>query len=134
MYIEEQKLKDFIIDSGLISRDNLERAETQTKDKKTSLSDYLVTEGLLSEDEIKKVQAYILGIPFIDVGVEKIPDEVLSVIPEPIARKHNIISYKKEDGILEVAMLDTDDLGSIDFLRKKNWVKNRTSIDFFKFS
>lgn len=123
MYIEEQKLKDFIIDSGLISRDDIEYAQEATKKTKMDLGDYLVSEGKLSDDELKKVQAYILGIPFIDVGSEKIPNDVLSIVPEPIARKHNIIAYKQTGETLEVAMLDTDDLASIDFVRKKTGLK-----------
>ena len=52
-----------------------------------------------------------------------IPADALSFIPEPIARTHNIISYKKSDDSLEVAMLDVEDLASIDSVRKKTGLK-----------
>ena len=123
MYIEEQKIKDFILDAGLLSRDEIETAQQNSKESNHTLSDYLISEGKLSEDEIKKIQAYILGIPFISVGDQKIPKDVLSIIPEPIARKHNIVAYKSENSVLEVAMLDTDDLAAIDFIRKKSGFK-----------
>ncbi len=123
MYIEEQKIKDFILDAGLLSREEIEFAQKQSEESNHNLSDYLVSEGKLSEDEIKKIQAYILGIPFISVGDQKIPKDILSIIPEPIARKHNIVAYKSENSVLEVAMLDTDDLSAIDFIRKKSGFK-----------
>jgi type IV pilus assembly protein PilB len=41
------------------------------------------------------------------------------LIPEPIARKHNVVAYKKGDGALEVAMLDVNDLSAIDFIKKR---------------
>ncbi len=123
MYIEESKIKDFIIDSGLLSIDEIESAFVRTKQSGMSLSDYLISEGKLSEDEVKKIQAYILGIPFIDIGAEKISKDVLTIIPEPIARKHNIIAYKNSGSVLEVAMLDTDDLSAIDFIKKKSGLK-----------
>jgi len=125
MFIEEDKLKEFIIDSGLISHESIEEAEKiiSTNKKKESLSDYLVNSGKISDGDLKRVQAYILGIPFIDVGEQKIPSEVLSIIPEPIARNHNIVAYNKNDNQLEVAMLDTDDLSAIDFIRKKTGLK-----------
>jgi type IV pilus assembly protein PilB len=135
MYIEEGKLKEFIVDSGLVSREDLEQATEDAKKTKMNLGDYLVSEGKINEDDLKRVQAYILGIPFIDAGSDKIPYEVLSIIPEPIARKHNIIAYEKDGQNLEVAMLDTDDLSAVDFIHKKTGLKilpRLTSTDSLK--
>ena len=65
------------------------------------------------------MEAYILGIPFVNLEKEKITPEVLKIIPEPIARSHNIVAFRKSGQSLEVAMLDPEDLGTIDFIRKK---------------
>ena len=119
MHIEEKQLKDFIVDSGLISRADLDAAELEAKAKNVRLGSYLVTSGKVTEDDLRRMQAYILGIPFVDLKNTKIPFETLSLIPEPIARNHNIIAFKKNEDSLEVAMLDTDDLSAIDFIKKK---------------
>ncbi|HRY30791.1 MAG TPA: GspE/PulE family protein [Candidatus Paceibacterota bacterium] len=122
MFIDENKLQEFMIDSGIVTRDIIDRAvEIAGKDR--GVGDYLVSEGIISEDELKRVQAYILGIPFINVGAQKIPLEVLSLIPEPIARRSNIVAYNKDSSDLEVAMLDTDNLSAIDFVKKKTGLK-----------
>ncbi|HMP67376.1 MAG TPA: GspE/PulE family protein [Candidatus Paceibacterota bacterium] len=124
MFIDENKLKEFMIDSGIITIDVWDDAVSAIAgDDKKSVSDYLVSEGIVSEDELKRVQAYILGIPFIDVGSQKIPFEILNLIPEPIARKNNIVAYAKEGKKLEVAMLNTDNLSAIDFITKKTGLK-----------
>lgn len=120
MYIEEKKLKNFMIDSGLVSEADIDAAEIFVEaHPNQTISDFLVSEGKISDDDLKRVQAYLLGIPFIDISVQKIPIDVLSIIPEPIARSRNIVAYKKDDNNLEVAMLDTDDLSSVDFIKKK---------------
>lgn len=120
MYIEESKLKNFMVDSGLVSEADIDNAEASiSKNPNQTISDFLVSEGKISDDDLKRVQAYLLGIPFIDISAQKIPLEILSIIPEPIARSRNIVAYKKEGDKLEVAMLDTDDLSSIDFIKKK---------------
>ncbi|MCV6901018.1 hypothetical protein OE165_28700, partial [Escherichia coli] len=77
--------------------------------KKLGLGEVLVNQGKLSEDDLRKMQAYILGIPFVDLKGQKIDFAVLSLVPEPIARNHNIVAFKKSESTLEVAMLDTDD-------------------------
>lgn len=62
-------------------------------------------------------------IPFVSLKEQKIDFDVLTLIPEPVARTHNIIAYKKTDDTLEVAMLDTADLPAIDFVKKKVGLK-----------
>ncbi|MBX4211095.1 Flp pilus assembly complex ATPase component TadA [Candidatus Parcubacteria bacterium] len=123
MVVEEKQLKEFILDSGLISRADIEVAEKEAKTKKSSIGKILVSEGKLSEDDLRKIIAYTLGIPFVDLKNQKLDFDVLSLIPEPIARNHNIVAFKKTADSLEVAMLDTEDLPAIDFVRKKVGLK-----------
>lgn len=123
MTVNNKQLKDFIEDSGLVPRTELDDAEKRATDNKTYLGDILVSEGKLSEDDLRRTEAYILGIPFVNLKTQRIEFDVLSLIPEPIARKHNIIAFKKTDTSLEVAMLDTDDLAAIDFVKKKVGLK-----------
>ena len=113
MYIEESQLDNFIRDSGLLSRAEFDEIENKAKEKNQSFSQTLVNEGKLTEDDLRKIQAHILGIPFVDLKSQKIDFEVLSLIPEPIARNHNIIAFKR----------DTDDLAAIEFVKKKVHLK-----------
>ena len=119
MHIDTEQLKKFIVETGLTTKKDIEIFQKKAVEKNQSLSDLLLSEHILSEPDLKKAEAYILGIPFVSLSVEKIDFSVLSLIPEPIARRHNIIAYKKSDDALEVAMLDVDDLPVIDFIKKK---------------
>ncbi len=119
MHIEETQLKYFILDSGLVSKADVAVAEKEAHDSGDSIGKVLVAKGKLSEDDLRRMQAYILGIPFVDLKDEKLPFDVLSLIPEPIARNHNVVAFKKSDTAIEVAMLDTEDLTAIDFIKKK---------------
>ena len=119
MHIEDSQLNKFILDSNLVSKADLEIAEEKAKKTKTSLGEVLVNSGKITEDNLRRMQAYVLGIPFVDLKSRKIPFETLSMIPEPVARNHNIVAFKKEGEVLEVAMLDVDDLSAIDFVKKK---------------
>ena len=123
MFIEEKQLREFIADSGLVSKADLDSTTTEADQKKLSLGTVLVTSGKITDDDLRKVQAYILGIPFVDLKGQKLPFDVLSMIPEPIARNHNIVAFKNDQTSLEVAMLDTDDLAAIDFIKKKVHLK-----------
>ncbi|MEK7135103.1 MAG: GspE/PulE family protein [Patescibacteria group bacterium] len=123
MYIDETQLEAFIVDSGLISKKDIEEVKKFAIEKQTSIGDALVARGTLTSDDLRRAQAYILGIPFVDLKNQKIDFGVLALIPEPIARNHNIVAFKKTATALEVAMLDTEDLTAIDFIKKKVGLK-----------
>ncbi len=123
MEVSEKELKEFIIDSGVVSRKEIDDAEIEAKKRKQSIGAILVANGGLTKDALRRIKAYILGIPFVDLKKSKISEDVLSLIPEPIARTHSIVAYKKNKRELEVAMLDTQDLASIDSVRKKTGLK-----------
>lgn len=120
MQVSDQQLKAFILDAKLLSGKDLKGAEAKAKKRGEKLADFLIKEKLVSESKLNKLKAYILGIPFVDLKKEKISRDILEYIPEPIARKHNIIAFRKKGNNLEVAMLDPDDLQTIDFIKKKS--------------
>ena len=123
MLIEDTQLYKFILDSGLVTKDDLENAKKESDETGKRLGDILVTAGKITADNLRRMQAYVLGIPFVDLKNRKLPVEVLSLIPEPIARTHNIVAFKKSESTLEVAMLDVNDLSAIDFIKKKVHLK-----------
>lgn len=123
MYIAESNLKSFLSDAGLVSARDFDAAELEAKKSGKQVGDVLIAHNTIGEDELRRTYAYILGIPFVSlVGVSIKPD-ILALIPEPVARRNNIIAYAKKSDELEVAMLDTDDLAAIDFIKKKTHLK-----------
>jgi type IV pilus assembly protein PilB len=119
MQVDEKKFLDLVADSGLISKTDLAMAAKKAKETNQSLGSVLLSQGTLTEKDLHSMEAIVLGIPFVSLKGEKIDPEVLALIPEPIARKNNIIAYKKTAKGLEVAMLDADDLSVLDFVKKK---------------
>lgn len=123
MRIQDTELKRFIIDSGLVSRKDIDAAAKAAKENDTTLAETLVSGGAISEDDLRRVESYVLGIPFVSLKNRKVDPAILSLVPEPVARNHNIIPYRKDGNALEVAMLDTADLPAIDFVKKKVGLK-----------
>ena len=119
MFVEDTQLYKFISDSGLVSKTDLEDAQKEAATSGKRLGDILVSAGKITVDNLHRMQAYVIGIPFVDLKSQKISFDTLSLIPEPIARGHNIVAFKKSDAGLEVAMLDVNDLSAIDFIKKK---------------
>ncbi len=123
MRVEPKRLKAFLLDAGLMKEKQFNKAFKKAKEKDRKIEDVLVSDGLIEEKKLLELEAYILGIPFVDLKEETIDPEVLKLIPEPIARRHNIIAFRRESNNLEVAMLDPEDLRTIEFLKKKTDLK-----------
>lgn len=123
MRIEESQLKAFLADSHLVKPEELKKAETQAGETGKPLRDILLNNGSIKEDQLHRLEAYILGIPFVDLTRETIPPDILHIIPQPIAKKHNIVAFQKRGKDLEVAMLDPDDLQTVEFIRKKEGLR-----------
>jgi len=119
MYINDEQLREFLSDSGLVSKKKFDAAAKKAQETDIDVGDVLVSEGEISEDDLRRSHAYILGIPFVNLTKTKPDLDTLALIPEPIARRHNIVAFRQNGNDLEVAMLDTDDLGAIDFVKKK---------------
>ncbi|MEK9134879.1 MAG: ATPase, T2SS/T4P/T4SS family [Patescibacteria group bacterium] len=118
MRVEPQQLKAFLLDAGLIKESDFEDCLKRAEKTNQKVGDVLVSENFIQKEELIKLEAYILGIPFVSLEKEKIDPGVLKMIPEPIARSHNIVAFRKKGDTLEVAMLDPEDLRTIEFIKK----------------
>ncbi len=116
-------IKKYILESGLISKKDFGEIEKEATASKKDICEALLNSGKISEDDLNYLKSHALGIAMVNLKGIKIDFSILSIIPEPIARTHNIIAFKKDDTQLEVAMLDPDDLRSIDFIKKKVQLK-----------
>ena len=123
MQVASQQLKAFLLDKKLVTETQLNKAEKIVQKTGKNLEDVLLAERFIAEKKLIELKAYILGIPFVDLKKIDIEPETLRMIPEPIAREHNIVAFKRTKEELEVAMLDPADLQTIDFIKKKTNLK-----------
>ena len=118
--IDDKQLKAFLLDFGLVDEKIIDKAIIEAKKLNKRLSDFLVERGIVKEDRMIRLKAYILGIPFVDLTKEKVDPDILNIIPEPIAKAHNIVAFRRKGNNLEVAMIDPEDIETIEFIRKKS--------------
>ncbi|MFA6159725.1 MAG: ATPase, T2SS/T4P/T4SS family [Parcubacteria group bacterium] len=123
MRIENEQLKEFIKDAGMVEEGELEASFKEAESTKKKLGEILLAKKLIDELKLRKLYAYILGVPFVDISKEMIPPEILQIVPEPIAKKYKIVAFEKNGQELKVAMINPEDMQTIDFIRKKTGLK-----------
>ncbi len=123
MQVEDQQLKLFLLDFGLISKKDVNDSLKKAQESDKRLEEIILKKKLISQEELDKLKAYILGIPFVDLKNSEIDPDVLKIIPESMARQYNAVAFDKQGNQLKVAMLDPNDLQFLDFIGKKTDLK-----------
>lgn len=129
-------LQKFLTESKVLPKEQLEQYQAAAAKKRVDLEEYLLEEHVISDEQLLQFKSQLMSVPSIDLRNVEIDPAVLGLIPEPIARRHLVIAFKKEKDGLQLAMFDPDDLETKEFIKKKTglpikiFVSSRKSIDF----
>lgn len=121
MHITEQKLKDILMESGMVTESVFEEAKAESFRSGQTIPNVLIGNRNITEDYLLELLESYFGAPIIDLKQITIPTETLELIPELFAKSQEavIFEYNKQKGFAKVAMLDPLDYTAIEFLRAK---------------
>ncbi|NLX56244.1 MAG: type II/IV secretion system protein [Planctomycetaceae bacterium] len=106
-----------LIRKGIISRDQLNEAEQMSREQNANVSDCLVKLGYATGDEVMRAMAEFHHMEFVDLSEFKIPEDVIELVPESVARENAALPLAKEEDSLRVAVSDPFDIETIEKLR-----------------
>lgn len=113
-----KKIGELLVESGLITEEQLEEALAATKDHKgLRLGSILVKKGYAAEIDIAQTLSYQLGIPFVDIAAATVDPEAVKLVNEKLARKYLFVPLYQDRKILKLAMADPLNLNAIDDVR-----------------
>lgn len=115
--VKRKRLGDLLIDSGVISEEQLQQALREQGKTKQKLGDSLISQGYITEQQLFEVLEFQLGIPHVSLFKYQIDPSITAIIPESLARRYQAIPLHKEGGKLLVAMADPLDYFAIEELR-----------------
>ena len=126
------RIGDRLISAGLISSDQLDFALKEQKRTGDRLGSILRQLNLITEDDLAKVLAEAAGIQYVNVRTMSIDPNVVSLLPEAVARKYKVFPIAVENNSVTVAMADPLDVGTIDRVQQqtRRYVKVVSSTEF----
>ncbi len=119
MKLKQETLKEILLKSGFVDEKELKKAVSTAKEMKKSLEDVLIFRGLITEKALGQLVAEHLNVPFISLSGTVIPENVLNLIPERLARNYRILPFKVEKDNLHLAMEDPKDFEVLEFAKRK---------------
>jgi len=108
---------EILVRRGVISVDQLREAKQVSQETNAKLHETVVKLGYASWDETMRALAEATGLEFVDLKEVQIPDSVIELVPESVARENSILPMSEDDGALRVILSDPNDLDTIEKLR-----------------
>jgi type IV pilus assembly protein PilB len=114
---QKKKLGEMLVESGVISQEELQRALEEQKTKLKRLGDVLLELGYVTNDAILRALAEQISVDSINLKDTYIDADVARLIPKEMAKRHTAIPVFRRDNTLFVAMADPRNISAIDDLR-----------------
>ncbi|WP_291323063.1 GspE/PulE family protein [Desulfonatronospira sp.] len=110
------RLGEMLVEQGLVSREQLDRALTEHKKAKLKLGQYLVRSNICREEDLVDVLSRQLRIPKYNPAGFPLDLGLAELVPYEIARKYETVPLERRGNLLAVGMTDPLDIEAQDSL------------------
>ena len=111
-----------LIEQGIISPEQYKEADSVARETSSTVADALVKLGHATGDEVMQAIAKVHRLRYVDLTNVEIPERIIELVPESVARENKVLPLEELDGRLVVLMSDPSD---VDTLEKLRFILNR---------
>ena len=101
---------EILLRKRVISQDQLNEARQVSKDQNTSLPETIIKLGYASGEDVMRAVAQEHGRDYVDLTEVTIPEAIIELVPESVARENAILPLAEEDDALKVIVSDPYDI------------------------
>lgn len=112
----QTKLSKLLSEEGLVSRDVVESALSESAKNNQSLIAYLLENNIVDNEILIHAISHVSGIPYVNLTSATINQDILEVIPIDIAERNMAVPIAEVQNRLAVAMLDATNVQAVDYL------------------
>ena len=112
-----ERIGELLVKENLLSADQLDQAREQATTKGQRLGAQITQLGFLDEQELTEFVAKQYGVPSIHLAEFEIDSEVVQLIPEDVARKHNVVPVNRAGSTLILATADPSNIFALDDIK-----------------
>ena len=116
---DKKSLGESLVEEGIITSDQLNKAQEEEKRTGQRLRNVLVKMGFIAEEDLVSFVSNKLGLPRIELGNYLIDPKIVELVPEALARKYELIPVLKIGNRLTCAMVDPWNIFALDEIRAK---------------
>ena len=108
---------DILLRRGIVSLDQLSEAERMARETNKKPADCLIQLQYATGEEVMRAMAEHHKLEYINLKETQIPENVIELVPESVARENNVLPLSEEEDSLKVIVCDPYDIDTIEKLR-----------------
>ncbi len=108
---------EILLRNGTIGEGQLREAENMARDGKKTIADSLVKLGYASGEDVMRALAQQYGLDYIDLREVTIPESVIELVPESVARENVVLPMAGDEDAIKIIASNPNDLEAQDKLR-----------------
>lgn len=108
---------EILLRKRIISQDQLNEARQVSKEQNASLAETIIKLGYATGEDVMRAVAQEHGRDYVDLAEVKIPESIIELVPESVARENKILPLAEENDALKVIVSDPYDIDTIEKLR-----------------
>jgi type IV pilus assembly protein PilB len=120
MVDRSKSLRDTLVNSGLLSQDQVREAIDEGRHTGETLIKSILRKGLISENDLISFLEKEMEIPRVDLASYLVDQKIVNLVPPSIAKKYKLIPLFKVGDVITVAMVDPFDVMALDEVRSKS--------------
>lgn len=113
----DHELAQALVTKGILSDSARAELEKTTSFGGASFEDALYARRTISEEDVAKTKAELLNVPYKEVDVMSVPDELFRVVPHETSLTYRVMPIERQKNMLVVGMLRPDDMRAQEALR-----------------
>ncbi len=119
----KKRIGELLLEAELITKEQLTEALRIQKSQGGKLVEIMITQNYLDAQSFVKFLSRQQGIAGIDLMNYTIPRDVINLVPEDFARKHDIIPIDKMGKYLTIAMACPLDIKTLEFMQESTGLR-----------
>ncbi|HPW34793.1 MAG TPA: GspE/PulE family protein, partial [Candidatus Paceibacterota bacterium] len=107
--MENKILVDKLIAGGSLNQDIGQKLLQEASFAKRQVEDIIYERRIVPEEKVLEIKSQLLKIPFKQIDVSTINDQLIKSVPETTVRNFRVVPLEVKDDILVVGMVNPDD-------------------------
>jgi len=107
--MENKILVDKLIAGGSLNQDIGQKLLQEASFAKRQVEDIIYERRIVPEEKVLEIKSQLLKIPFKQIDVSTISDQLIKSVPETTVRNFRVVPLEVKDDILVVGMVNPDD-------------------------
>ncbi|QQR78599.1 MAG: type II/IV secretion system protein [Candidatus Moraniibacteriota bacterium] len=121
--LSQTALEKLLTEYHLVTAEQLDMAKERCSREQTSFVEALLWFDFISDEQLGRIIADAQKLPFIQLSEQTIAEEVLTNLPEVVARRQRAIVFREDTRGLALAMADPGNLEFANFLERKTGLR-----------